>query len=501
MRNYSNNQIGITSIKKNFIMNLILKLSSFIFPFITFPYVSRVLQPVGNGKIAFTSSIIYYFCTFAMLGLPTYGIRICSKYRDDKFKLSQTVQELIIINSITVVISYIAFALSIIYIEVLQNESILLIINSFSILLGAIGVEWLYQALEQYTYITIRNLAFKVVSILLMFLLVKDTQDYIFYGAINVFANTGSNILNIINIKKFITFKPTGNYNFRQHIKPIMMLFALSVSISIYTSLDTTMLGFVSGNKEVGYYNVAIKIKTILISLVTALGTVLLPRVSYYAQNGMIKEFKNTISKSINFTILISVPIVFYFVITAESMIYFLAGIAYQGAIIPMQIITPTVFLIGMSNIMGIQILIPLGKEKLIMISTIIGAIVNFTLNLFLIPQWGATGAAVATLLAEIAVSAIQFIFVHEIIISTSIIKSIRSIFIALVVSSGVLLGCVQLNLKLYFWYLLFTSLCFFGTYVIALIATHEKFTIEILQACSIKIYKKGLHIKKNNIN
>ena len=179
------------SVKWNFIMNAILKMSAFIFPLITFPYVSRVLGAEGNGKIAFAESIVSYFSMFAQLGIPTYGIRTCAAYRDNPKKLNKIVQELLILNSITVVIAYLAFAICMITIPRLREDWGLMIIMSTTILLNTIGIEWLFQALEQYNYITIRNLAFKMLSIILMFAFVRKPEDYIIYGTIKLILTCG----------------------------------------------------------------------------------------------------------------------------------------------------------------------------------------------------------------------------------------------------------------------------------------------------------------------
>ena len=163
------NSFKIHSVKYNFIMNMILRMSSFIFPMITFPYVSRVLLAVGNGKIAFAASVINYFSLFASLGIPTYGVKVCAQVRDDKTNLSRTVHELLFINFICMIISYIVFIIMMFVVPEFSNNSTLLWINSISILLSVAGIEWFYQSIEQYDYITFRNIAFKVLSILLMF--------------------------------------------------------------------------------------------------------------------------------------------------------------------------------------------------------------------------------------------------------------------------------------------------------------------------------------------
>ena len=238
--------IKIRSVKYNFAMNIILKMSSFVFPLISLPYITRTLGAEGNGKVAFASSVITYFSMFAQLGIPTYGIRACAKCRDNKDELTKTVQELLVINFAAVGISYTMLIIGMITIPKLRQEPALMLINSLTIFLNMIGMEWLYQAIEQYRYITIRNIAFKIISIIAMFLLVHSPDDYIIYGTLTVVSAGGSNVLNLWNCRKVLTHKSyRGKYNFRQHLKPTFVFFALSVAVSIYTSMDSVMLGFI----------------------------------------------------------------------------------------------------------------------------------------------------------------------------------------------------------------------------------------------------------------
>ena len=470
----------IRSVKYNFVMNAILTMSAIIFPLITFPYVSRVLLVEGNGKIAFATSVITYFSMFASLGIPTYGIRVCAQVRDDKEKLSQTVQELLIINLITTAIVTIGFLYSLWVVPKFREEQTLLLINGITLWLNVIGVNWLYSALEQYTYITVRSMAFKILSIILMFVFVKQKSDYITYGAINVLAASGSNLLNFINLRKFITFRRIGPYNFKQHMKPVLIFFATSFATSIYTNLDTVMLGFICGDTATGYYNAAIKIKTVLISLVTSLGTVLLPRLSYYVQKGDKEEFKRIIIKAFDFVLIVSNSFVLYFIIFAKDSILLLSGQKFLGAVLPMQLLMPTVLFVGLTNIMGIQILVPLGQEKKVLISIIWGAAVNIILNIFLIPQWQASGAALSAAITEFVVLLVQIRFL------SSALKEIRkSISIRQISISSLLDLCLLLILnhvlKLHpFVNLIISAIISFGAYFAFLFIQKEPFTMDI---------------------
>lgn len=461
------------SLKLNFIMNMTLTMSSFIFPLITFPYVSRILLPTGTGKVSFATSLLSYFNMFAHLGIPTYGIRACSMIRDDKIKLTRTAHELLLINLVTTVISYIILILALMFVPRLQEEKKLYIIVSFTLVFSSIGMEWLYKALEQYTYITVRSIIFKFVALIAMFLLVHKQSDYVIYGGITIFAASASNVFNFINVHKYINMKPAGGYNFRRHLKPVAVFFAMSCAATVYTHLDTVMLGFMTTDADVGYYNAAVRIKMILVSIVTSLGTVLLPRVSYYVQHGLMDDFQKVTQKAINFVILLASPLMLYFILFAREGICFLSGSAYTEAIVPMQLIMPTLLLIGLTNVLGIQILVPIGKEKVVLYSEIAGAIVDIIINAILIPRYASSGAAVGTLIAESVVLLIQYYALRNEI--TEAMKQIHYYKIGISLALG---SIVSIWIKMFdfgnFPILLISTVLFFGVYGLFLLLTKE---------------------------
>lgn len=463
-------------------MNFILTASSILFPLITFPYITRVLLAEGTGKIAFASSAITYFTMIASLGIPTYGIRTCAKIRDDKEKLSKTVQELLIINSVTMFLTCIALVISVIAVPEFAAEKELFIINGIGMVLNMFAMNWLYNALEQYGYITICNLVVKVVSLVLMFLLVKKPSDYIIYGAITMFASSASYVFNFIYAQRFITLKKSFRYEFKKHLKPILVFFAMSAATSVYTNLDVVMLGIMKTPTDVGYYDAAIKIKTILVTMITSLGTVLLPRLSYYVQNEKKDEFYRIIGKAVNFVLVAGLPVTVYFSLFAKESILFISGEGFLGAVVPMVLLMPTVLLIGLSNITGIQVLTPQNEEKKVLYSILCGAAIDFILNLLLIPGYGAAGAAFATLMAELLVLLVQCVFLKNVLKHMLDKVSFWKIIFAVLLGSGVGL-LIKSTIELGAFLMLVISACaFFGIYVAVLLALKEKFTCEILE-------------------
>ena len=462
------------SIKRNFIMNAILRMSSLIFPLITFPYISRILGPDGTGKVAFATSVVSYFNLFAQLGIPTYGVRTCARVRDNHTALTRTAQEILFINLSSSILSYFALFASIAFIPRLREERMLYLIVSATILLSTIGMEWLYKALEQYAYITVRSIVFKFVALLLMFLLVHRESDYTLYGGISIFAASASNILNFLHIRRYIDLRPVGGYQFQKHLKPVLVFFSMSCATTIYTHLDMVMLGFMTTDIDVGYYHASVRIKSILVSIITSLGTVLLPRVSYYLGQGREEEFRRISKKALRFVYLMASPMALYFLCFARQGIFFLSGNAFSGAVLPMRIIMPTLLFIGITNIFGIQILLPLGKEKIVLYSEIAGAVVDLILNALLIPRFRSAGAATGTLTAEMVVLLVQAWAIREIMPDIFQLAIWKKILPALGTASAASLWIPLLSLG-NFLTLLLSAILFFGTYGGCLLIFKEK--------------------------
>lgn len=468
------------SLKLNFVMNAALTMSSFIFPLISFPYVSRILLPEGTGKVSFATSLIAYFIMFAQLGIPTYGIRACARVRDDKIALTRTTQELLIINLVMTAISYVGLFLALLFVPRLHAERPLYLLVSLSMLFNTIGMEWLYKALEQYTYITIRSIAFKLVALIAMFVLIHNREDYVIYGGITILASSASNIFNFFHARRFISMRPVGKYQFKPHLKAVAVFFAMACASTVYTNLDTVMLGFMTSDETVGYYNAAVRIKTILVSIVTSLGAVLLPRASYYVERGEMEKFRQITRKALNFVFLAAVPMMIYFVLYAKQGIFLLSGENYAGSIFPMQWIMPTLLFIGLSNILGIQILVPLGKERVVLWSIIAGAVVDVVLNVVLIPRYGASGAAAATSVAEFVVLTVQFIVLGKEARTAFASVDYTKLLTALVVGVLASMWVPLLNLG-NFVTLLISGVLFFGGYLIMLLLTKEALIKELM--------------------
>ncbi|RSX55310.1 flippase [Bifidobacterium samirii] len=397
----------IRSVKFNVLMNMILTSSAFIFPLITVPYVSRVLSPTGTGAVAFGQSIGGYFATIALLGIPQYGIRECAKVRDDSKRLSTLVKELLCILMTSSSIMYGIFLICLFAIPRLSQDKPLMIICSAMIILSSFGVEWFYQAIEQYGYITVRNIAFKFLGLALMLIFVHNTEDYRIYALITVIASYGSNILNFIRLHRFISLKNTDSLNIRRHFKPMFSFIVISISSGVYLQIDTLILGLMSSNAIVGIYQLAVKIKTLLLTCINSLGGVLLPRLSYYYANGKAKNADSLFGRFLHFSLIISTAATLLGIICAPQLVLIIGGAQFTASAVPLAIAVTALPFAAVNAILQ-QTLVADSKEKQASAATFMGLFIALAVNLTLIPVFGANGAALGNICAEIGTFVIR---------------------------------------------------------------------------------------------
>ena len=473
----------VPSLKKNVALNMTKTLLSLIFPLITFPYVSRILLPDGIGKVNFARAVIEYFVLVATLGVGLYGIREAAKVRDDQLLLSKVAKEIFCINIISTVIAYVLFFISLFAVQKFSAYRALLCVISATILFTALGLDWLYTAVEDFEYITKRYIFFNILSLILLFLFVKEQKDYLVYATISVIANVGANIVNFIHARKYINFSIVHELEFKKHLKPICVLFAMAVAIKVYTVLDTTMLGFLCNDWQVGIYTAAIKINKIVLALVVAACSVMLPRLSYYSENDMDK-FNKLASTGLDILLLVSIPCCIGLLLLSYHVIMFLSGEHYLAAVPVMRIMTPIILIIGISNFIGLHLFMPLRKERYTLYSVVCGAVVNFTLNLILIPRFQALGAAIATLFAEFAVTIVQ-LFLARGIIELSVLFKKFAIYIADAIVMGIIVYIIIIFTNNIFVSFICSVIVGFTIYVLLLFAEKNEFLYSAIKLVS----------------
>ena len=389
------------SLGKNAFLNGFRNLLNLLFPLLTFPYISKTLNVDGIGKYNFAQTTVNYFMLIAGLGISSYAIREGSKYRNEKEKFNNFASEILFCNMISTLVAYILLIISMLYIEKLSNYTELIVIFSFQILFTTIGVEWIYSIFEEYAYITKRSIIFKIISILFIFIFVKKPDDVNIYAGITVFASVGSNLLNLINSKRYFNLVKIDIKKCLKHIKPVFIIFASNIAISIYVYSDTTILGFMTSDYEVGIYSVSVKIYNIVKSLLSSILIVTIPRLSMLYGEKDKNEFKKTAQKVFDSLITIVFPAVIGLYCVSSNVVLFISDKSYLNAVEPLKILCVALLLCIFGWFFSQCILMPANGEKIILIATCISAIVNIALNFIIIPFWKISACAFTTLVAE----------------------------------------------------------------------------------------------------
>lgn len=420
------------TVKRNYIYNLIYQIVAIILPFITTPYVSRVLGVTNVGIYGYTLSISAYFILFGSLGTALYGQREIAYEQNNKQKYSQTFIEIIILRIITMSISLLLFYLLFCKTGEYNNYFKILILE---LIATTLDISWFFQGLEEFKKTVTRNLIVKIISVILIFVFVKTKKDLNIYFLIYTMSILIGNLSLWLYLPDFLTIKNIKKINLKKHFKSTIVLFIPQIAIQIYTILDKTMLGTIIIDKaEVGYYTQAEKMIKLMLTVITSLGTVMLPRIASNFAKGDIEKIKIYIKRAFNLVFLISFPMIIGIISVSYIFVPWFFGKGYDKVIPVMCILTPILLFIGMSNVIGMQYLLPTKKQKEYTYSVIIGAIVNFLINLILIPRYGAIGAAIGTIIAEATVTAAQISYTKKYIDYKKILKLTKNYFISSIV-------------------------------------------------------------------
>ncbi len=404
------------SVKFNAVMNTILTASNMLIGIITIPYITRTLSVEGYGNVTFAQNISQWLSAICLVGIPTYGIRECARVRDDKRQLTSVVKELLVIITVCTLTTLACFALAIVLVPRLNEISALMLMFLVSTLLLSYGVEWFFQAMEEYRYITIRSVVFKMLSFAAMLVFVRADGDYLIYGAITAFVTCGNNVLNLIRLGGMVDLRAAGSLRIRRHAKPLASFAVQSIASSIYLFFDSVLLGMLStNNMQVGLYQLAAKLKGVCWSVVNAIVGVLVPRLSYYARHSM-RQYYGLIGKGFGFVCNLCLGLCCYLVAECEPLTVWVSTGKYLDAVAAVRIIGLVSFFACMSTFLGLCILTPLDREDRLAASNLIGVPVSLVGNLLLDARFGATGAAASMLVAEIMIFAMQIRYSRDVL-------------------------------------------------------------------------------------
>lgn len=424
-----------SNIKKNYFFNLIYQIFLIIVPLITTPYVSRILLPEGIGKYSYTYSIINYFILLATLGFATYGQREMAKFSEKTEKQSIMFWEIILVRFVS---TFISFLLCIILClnNCFKEYNNLMWFWSFLIVAQIFDITFLFQGNEEFGIIVIRNIIVKFVSIIMIFIFVNQKDDIFIYVICSVLSILFGNLSLWVKLPKKVVKVSIKKLRPWIHILPTLRLFIPTIAISVYTLLDKTLIGLMINDTyieyetqiidgvlckvetikkisdlENGYYEQSEKIVKLAMTIVTSLTTVMISRNTKEIANGNHLQVKNNIYLAFKFLGVLGFPIMFGLMAIAPNMIPWFLGDGYEKSIVLLQLFSPLVIIIGTTSILGSHYLLPYKKDTKYTIGVIIGALLNVSLNIFLIKIYWSIGAVIASLIAEFGVAFTMYLF------------------------------------------------------------------------------------------
>lgn len=456
------------SLAKNSIYNIIYQLLSLIFPLISSMYVARIIMEDGVGKVAYAQNIASYFTAIALLGFPSYGIREIAKTKDNPFKCNRTFFELFFINAMSTTFATIAYIVTILNINDFRKELPLYLCVGITVWLNYANIDWFYQGKEEYGYITVRSLSIKFISLVALFIFVKQKDDYIIYALISSCGTACNYILNLFHARKYIRLN-FEKLNIRKHISSLLILGIVTFLGNIYNKVDITMLGIMTNDAVVGYYSNAHKIILIAVSCCIAVTTVFMPRLSYYFQEDK-RALNSLVNSGLKFLIFIIVPATIGVAMLASEVMVIFYGESFAPAGKTLSLFAPILLICPIGDLLCYQLLISAGKEKKRIYTSFWATVVNISLNAILIPKWQQNGAVVASIISEIIVNGLLLPDILRIVKIDIELKYIGKVVVAAAIMLAGILGLKRIvggRLAYVLYASLFGMFLYFGTSVI----------------------------------
>lgn len=406
-------KVKMSSLKKNFFYNALLTVSNYIFPLLTFPYITRVLGAEGFGIANFAFSFVENAILFCNLGISTIGVKAIASCKKNKEEMSKVFSTLVTIHMCVTLFISVVYLSIVLYSNSLQEQKEFLLLGTSRIILNVFLVEWLYQGLQDFAYITKRSIIVKTLYVISIFVFVKTNQDYGLYFALTIIQFIINYSLNWIHSRKIVYFNLSLK-GCSTYLKPILTWGITNIVLSFYTTFNVTYLGMVCNNESVGYYVTAVKLYAIFLSVLTAYNTVIIPHLNEINTHGNMSRLKNMISLSFELVSFVSFPLVIFCVVMAPEIIEIIAGTGFERSIIPFQIIVIQVILVGYSQITEGQILLTFNKNKEVLISTICSALFSVVILFFCAKRYAEIASALAVAIPHILECILLFIFAKK---------------------------------------------------------------------------------------
>lgn len=403
------------SLKKNVIYSGILTTSLYLFQFITYPYVARVLGVTNIGICNFVQSLVQYFVLFAALGTMSLGVREIAKCNGDKEKLSKTFSSIIVLNILVTLVVLLIYMGAMFIVPQLQQYRSLLYVGALQLVSSVFTIEWLFRGLENFKFITYRNLAIRALYVVCVFLFVRTREDYAMYFALTAGLYIFNAIINLFYSRHFVQFQWLSVKScISEYLKPMSLLGIQNILLTMYTSFNVVYLGFVAGDTQVGYYTTATKIQNIILAMFSAFTLAMMPRISSLVASKNYEQVKQLINQSLSVLYAFALPVIIIVIALSPSIIQLIAGSEYGESINLLRIAIPLILVIGLEQVLITQLLIPTGNDKSSFNSYLAGAIVGILLNVAIVPYLECLGSIIVWAASELTVMLVAFYYVNR---------------------------------------------------------------------------------------
>lgn len=470
---------------KNALYNILYQVFGIIMPIITVPYISRVLGSYGVGEYSYTNSYVQYFIIIGMIGISIYGNRQIAYCKDD---IKKVTKEFWSIYSLQLLCTIFSFLVYIIFFVVINKENkFLYLAQSIYLIANIFDISWFFIGYEDMRSVVRRNIIAKLVGVVLIFILIKDSNDIILYTIILSSSTLVGQLVMWINLKGKVNFAMPQFAEIKRHFLPSIGLFIYQLAVQIYVLLDKTMLGIMTNASQVGFYENSQKTIKIALTLATSIGVVMLPRMSNLYSKGNKAEFESMIYKSFSFINLIAFPTFFGVLATVNGFTPWFYGESFNGIQNLIKVGAIIIIPISISNVLGMQIMLPIGQEKKFTVSVLLGICVNVVFNLFLINHLGSMGTTISSVFSEFTVTIVQFYFLRKLIKIKEVLRTIFKPLIGSIIMF-IIIYFISINMSISILNTVFQVFVGGVIYLIALLLMKDKFLIEMIKILLNKI-------------
>ncbi len=397
----------------NVVYSVLLSLSTYLIPLVVFPYISRIIGPSGVGAVDAVDYTINYFIQFSMMGLSTIGVREVAMAKGDKERLNTAFSSLFVLNLMLTVIAMVILTVLMFSVPSFSEKRSLYLIGMFKLLSNVFLVEWLFRGFEDFRYITLRSISVRLIFLVLVFCLVKDKDDIIVYYILFVSMTVANAVLNWSRHFGMVSFG-FSYINIRKYASPFFLLGLFSLVTSVYLYLNAVFLDFATNDVQVGYYTTSTRLYNVLMAMFTSVTTVLVPRLSSLKEHGDTLKAESLVEKMFSILFMFALPVIIFFLFSSDQIIELFAGDEFIPASATMKIVMLQVMIIGIEQIVIIQIMVPNKLDYEPVVSAVFGASVSILGNCFLLSRFGAIGAAISWIMAELTTMGVAIFLVKR---------------------------------------------------------------------------------------